>query len=726
LEAYEGWETTNTLLFGSLLGAGLELPLTDLLAPLTAGPPALVHSPAVDTAPATPALPTLDLLARNWQPATPLDGRAPTRSAAPPAAGTPAADRHDPWADPFGIFVGFGAGDDPATPAHHAPAAPTPQPPVTGAAPSPVAFRAESAAAPGPQGASAGPMAAAAPIIIAPAGRAAARDAAPAPRSSGAGGSVMTMDDTGGGGGAVMSETALLVAPGDQEVEVMVTVSVAGDHFLWQYDLHNLSYVGLDESDPSTGDVAHFFVRSSMPGTTDAANTIGWFDSIDAPTPDHDGTWNVIWGANDKTNLLPPGESGTFTFTTPVCGIGHVNAEAGEADDNFEALGQVLGPVQTPNSVSATLDSYIPVNANNDNGTLSDGSLWKPVEINNVVVYDTGIPNVRDFDVDGPYQNNNADPQLVPMTITWSGANGGTISVNDVRYGTGELKFWSDAKKTSHMDSFPVQVNSGSKTIYVEGVHESLSVGDVSVELTYTDGNGVTVIWDGLETVTPVLDEFTATPAPNPNIYVDTLNPPPPGSVGLIAAKYDAAGRLIQAGMTLRAHAFTPDLGIGFVQNVVDAENGANNGGPGFAYTTNPRGTWYPSLYYVPNPHLSPPLTFPALDSPSMDPLSQLTEDVMFEGDHWITTVDAPEIWAGHDNNMLELIDFRLSFKTYVVATYNDGSLYPLAYTTWQVNFYADEWLPPIGVSHILDPNGVTSTETFTRSNEDPVTRGPT
>jgi hypothetical protein len=149
--------------------------------------------------------------------------------------------------------------------------------------------------------------------------------------------------------------------------------------------------------------VAHIFVRSSVPGTADAANTLGWFDAIDAPTPDHGdgGTWNVVWGANDKANLLPPGESGSFSFTTPVCGLGHVAAEAGEADDNFEALGQLLGPVATGNSVSATLDSFIPVNANDDNG-----SAWAQVQ----------MPDGRMVD----------QPGIPRRTSTWTGRTRGT------------------------------------------------------------------------------------------------------------------------------------------------------------------------------------------------------------------------------------------------------------------------------------------------------------
>jgi hypothetical protein len=755
LERREVVSETLSFLAGGMLGELLGLSQGDA----SATPPAAARTGSADAgAPAAASPPpTLDLLARNWQPATPLDEPPATRSAAaPPDAGVTAATLHDPWADPLGNFVGFGASDDPVAPARHSPAAPGPQPPPTGAAvPSPVAFRAESAAAPGPQGASAGPMAAAAPIMVAPAGRAAARAAAAAPQATGSGGSLMMMDDTGGGGGAVKSETSLLIAPGDQEIEVTATVSVAEDHFRWQYDVRNLSYTGLDEGDPSTGDVAHFFVRSSVPGTANADNTLGWFDAIDAPTPYHDGTWNVVWGANDKSNLLPPGDSGSFSFTTPVCGIGHVNAEAGEADDNFEALGQVLGPVNSPNSVSATLDSYIPVNANNDNydpGDEPEGEnhpQWASVD----GVEQPGIPYMRDFNWNTALTH--PDSELRPVTISWSGTNGGTVAVKDLENGTGRLKFWSDAKKTSRVDTITVQGNSGSRAIYVEGVHESATVGDVSMQLTYTDGNGITVVWSQPVSVTPVVENMQVTPATQgtwqvPGQNVDFVNyklapnsPLPPADAIWIPTWFQglkAAGDRVAndpspyPGATFSARAFDVGVNMQFLQNVTGAVNGKNADVAGWVFMSD-------SGYAVENEVLP---DHPLLDNlPNSGPFYALSgaariselEELLLGKDTPSTGIPRVDIYkpdgsidAGASiaatEAMLEKtlrIDVEDHFKLYYVVSYGDGSIYSVSSVTWRVNWFAEfDGTSPI----IRDPFGVKA-DPYRPDNSDPWTAGP-
>jgi hypothetical protein len=514
LEACEEWATTNTLLFGSLLGAGLELPLTDLLAPPPASPPTLTSSSTADTAPSTTAPPpALDLLALNGKPSTLLDEPPATHPAATPDASAPAVNLHDPGADPFGIFIGFGQSDDAVTPARHVPVTSDLQPPPTGVAvPSPVAFRAESAAAPAPAapGATAGPAAAAAPVMIAPIGRAAIRDGTAAPRSSGSGGGLMMMDDTGGGGpvGDPITETALLVAPGDQEVQVTATVTIYPDHFLWQYDVHNLSYVGLDETDPSTADVAHFIIHADVPDIADTANTLGWIDYTGVPT----------WAANDKNNLLPPGESGSFSFTTPICAIDHVGAEAGEADDNFEALGWVLGPVFNPVPMSLTMPGgqYVPVNANDDNGS--------------AIAYE--IPTTRDFNFGGPLPLDTndpnggrlKDPELQEVDV-WvnnlAQLNGQFVLTTTQLGGPGQIRLWTDQSKSAEIPSGTTYTKDTLPTkFFVEGLNPTTAtqtptgpaaLPDNRIRLMYLGAGGFPIQFGTTAVdvaVTPVVTEF--------------------------------------------------------------------------------------------------------------------------------------------------------------------------------------------------------------------------
>jgi hypothetical protein len=320
-------------------------------------------SPVADS-PAAP--PLTDLLA-------PLVGQGDNADQ-PPAAPPPATEQHAAAdsSTAFGPFVGvFGDSDTPAPPTRtveptpdHAPPHGGTGSPASGASavgrPAPVSPPSTGTGSPA-RNDMAVPNTHPTPQPMAPRSPN-ATDRSPmsgiSPQSSG--GQMTLMDEE--GGDVVATSTDLLIAPIDQEIEVTTTVTLVDDHFQWQYDVTNLSYVGTGE-DPSDMNVARFVIDSGVTQVTDVAdtaNSLGWINHPDLPT----------WVTNDKNNLLAPGASGNFTFTTPMCAVGHVNAQAGQGDYLLYADGQVLGPV--PNFLTANVDTYIPVNANNDNYNPND------------------------------------------------------------------------------------------------------------------------------------------------------------------------------------------------------------------------------------------------------------------------------------------------------------------------------------------------------------------
>ena len=82
-------------------------------------------------------------------------------------------------------------------------------------------------------------------------------------------------------------------------------------------------------------------------------------------------------------------------------------------------------------------------------------------------------------------------------------------------------------------------------------------------------------------------------------------------------------------------------------------------------------------------------------------------------------TEDSPETGFSARANQTSAIDVNFYFKMYLVAKYDDGSLYPVAYATWQVKFFADQWQQNQGVTKVEIPNGVTA-DPSQLSNEEP------
>jgi hypothetical protein len=261
-----------------------------------------------------------------------------------------------------------------------------------------------------------------------------------------------------------------------------VTAGAPGyeDLYLWRYHVHNNDY---SQYWPYG---ATIFELNLSPGSTDGLSNVksglGWGYQIGVPT----GASIIRWGGQP---LLGPGGEADFSFTTPITAIGLTTAAV---EEMFTAAGPLPGPA--PMTLTLSVDEYIPVNANHDNWNRNDPSTqWKTMKIKGQDVPQPGIPYRRDFDALDPFPTE--DPQLRPLAITWAG-NAGSIAVRPYGFGagSGKLRLWTDAKKTAPYTGTTLQGNSGTVTLYVEGVHESYLTDDTWLRVDYTDTTGKTEI----------------------------------------------------------------------------------------------------------------------------------------------------------------------------------------------------------------------------------------
>jgi VCBS repeat-containing protein len=156
---------------------------------------------------------------------------------------------------------------------------------------------------------------------------------------------------------------------------------------------------------------------------------------------------------------------GSFTYT-PDQGFTGPDAFSYELVANGQAVSNVAQANVVVASVQLAMQnsSWIPVNANDDNG-----AAWQANSGNM-------IPQVRDFNYLRQLPQNRTDPDLQPMTVTLNGVqNTGfvffTISQNTA---TGSVRLWLDNRKSSQIIPFVFYpVNQIPATIYVEGISPS-------------------------------------------------------------------------------------------------------------------------------------------------------------------------------------------------------------------------------------------------------------
>ncbi len=532
------------------------------------------------------------------------------------------------------------------------------------------------------------------------------------------------------------NETTILDHADTEYLRVRSSVTPEGDNYRWQYQVTNLNFTDLGYGGAGSFEI----VGLDTTGITDVTTSGGWSYFVDDGSVT--GTPKVRWGGGgDFGGVLQPGQTLTFSFLTPARPIGQSVAQAWGPDVAYDADGQVLAPQKNKSGVSALLfEENIPVNANNDNN-----SGWAQ----------NRIPKKRDFDSNKVLTD--PDPQLVRMDISWT-MNGTALKLEGKSTGTGRLKFWTTAKKDAPADTVTVQGNNGRVTVYVEGVKESKAVGDILLQVSLMNNGVVQDTWSKKVTVTPVIKSFKVIPAPGQNINFPYERQPDgtlqaTGLSGLSANSVKANTPWVsdQPGATFQAEVVDDGIvmtgpngnaTMDFVQNVVGIDNGFNAHGSGWVYLP---GSNIADKNLLPRTDTLPPLvrpTIPMVDSTSSDapgtyfPFYHLGWSLNSgaDGTSIYKATDSPTTFYPDNpvgsgtpdnaaNKQTAMIDVLYRYKLYLVATYLDRSIYPVASIEWQVNFWADTNDPTKGVTNIRVKDGVTAKE-FVAGNAVPLTEG--
>jgi hypothetical protein len=393
---------------------------------------------------------------------------------------------------------------------------------------------------------------------------------------------------------------------------------------------------------------------------------------------------------------------------------------------------------------------YVPINANNDNWRNGDPALrWKKINVGGVMVDQPGIPLTRDYYA----QNYGYDPQLIG--ITWlSGPSG--LSAASVSYsGEGRVKLWMDNIKFSGV---PMAEGSTFETptdadciVYIEGLHESSSVGDVTVTITVPPSGlpgdaGATYSWT--VTVTPVINTFyVSTPVlQDGEQLINFMTRDEMGNLigaGGLKAQVLKNGGGVENSATFYAEVVDDGAEAVFVQNV-SVYNGpaANGSDAGWVYQPwaldgNFRRATNKNLLPDPNPDLTSSVTFsnPGLDAGAAPSIfyrtAQGTSDVFNHvrmlRDYDSRQTSAPgagtPLWSA--NVDAQSVDVKLEYKLYLGVKFNDDSFYPVAHVPWSVNFFANGWQAGKGPMNIVYPNGVVPGD-MQLSHDEPRTNRPT
>jgi hypothetical protein len=124
-------------------------------------------------------------------------------------------------------------------------------------------------------------------------------------------------------------------------------------------------------------------------------------------------------------------------------------------------------------------------------------------------------------------------------------------------------------------------------------------------------------------------------------------------------------------------------------------------------------------------------LTFPVLDAQvENDPTSAegFTSTANGQNGIVVTVPDIPGLGGQPPAvfSLVDKLDVKYKFRIYLVVRYTDGSIYPIAYWDWNVNFFATTNIPNSGVGAIDPASKVATDGGWYRSNFDPgKTSGP-
>jgi len=502
-----------------------------------------------------------------------------------------------------------------------------------------------------------------------------------------------TIIDYSGGETATITSTVVGGAPGAEEL------------LYWRYQVVNNTLYAMTSFDLALDSQA----PDGIEGVANVKNSMNWdhflFGSFGQSV-------RLTWlSPTSQLIVLPPGGRGDFSFTTPATyAIGHILGTPGPARKQG---GQVLGPAAK--TVVVTVADFIPVNGNNDNGS----------------VVTREIPAVRDFNFPGPMPLSNPndpnserkrDLDLKPVTVSWTGP-GGYISVSQREYGLSRLKFWTDEKKTSPFSSTFVQAENGSFTFFVEGREESMRERDVAIKVVFQDAAGFFVEEQFRQvSVTPVLNpsDIVATGQPV-SLWLDEMGK----FMGFTTfnKNANADGIEIDTPLIVTGVTGTPS----YIQLYTKATNGPNG-----AYIFAP-GTWLPLFEYPIRDENNKLYEFPFVDAdppngavfvPDYDNPAMITDNG--NGRVTVHLEDSPE--DGFPLNLakdLIAADVRLDFESYVVWRWGQpgsGVIYTLAKISWSA--YIKATRNNNGVWAIANESKVTVTR-VERSHEVPPKLSP-
>jgi hypothetical protein len=528
--------------------------------------------------------------------------------------------------------------------------------------------------------------------------------------------------------GAV-SGGAAPAAPTRSSVTPVGLFQVNGSHTYAEEGTYTIT-VTINDTDGATGtgtSTANVADAALSPGTSlslDAAPgvpltaIVANFKDADPGGTVSDYTATITWGdGHTSPGTIAANSQGGFAVTG-------TNTYAASGLYNFSVAIQDVGGSKTTATgtvavVAVTLTmpngTYVPVNADNDNG-----SVFKA----------PGIPTTRDLNSFKTLTKVDPELQQVNIAVTPGGVLPGSFRLTFSTAGTGSVRLWTDANKTSQIVYGATWLSRLlPPSFFVEGLKSTTATQgpggpstplDVTISLVYSVASGGSVTGKVDLAVTPVVNSFTVTPAAGQNINFIELAPM--GPQGLTAQAI--VGGAFQPGEVVKADVRNgSNVTMHFVQNITEAKNGANGSAAGFVYTA---ASSLANLNLVPDTTQNPTLTFPCLDSLSNSPTdyhnfttTATATGVVIQGD------DSPGAWGPNNNDKLAIIDYRLSFRVYLVAEYADGSLYSLGYINWVANFWADTNVPGTGVSVIKVPKGVTADATWTASNVDPAQTNP-
>jgi len=389
------------------------------------------------------------------------------------------------------------------------------------------------------------------------------------------------------------------------------------------------------------------------------------------------------------------------------------NGTTKSTESSLPTVGPIgrAGPLNFTGFLDLNITPYIPVNADDENGS----------------TVTNGIPAKRDFEVmniAGPTGSGDLDLQLGKLNCADNA--GGVWTQQITQNGQGKIDLWTDSHKITHF--FPT--GNGVIYFFVEGVHESAAINDVTLKYTYTPPNGIKHTAQVYLTVTPVIQSFGT----HPNADAGDPN----GQNVIFGIGTDASGGLRamtplrQNGITFNATLLRTNLPSPgnsdprFIQNVMTMENGVQG-------TKDSRGATVGWLWNDGTGELLVPAIGYSL--PADDVIDNTSDPAYHTGSATnvttpdgtqttISDVDSPFTGFPIDNLSAQMvaIDGRWTFKLYLAWQWiqpingiDRQVLYPIAYTNWQVVWYAT----PKTV--IVVKNGVTSDgPNYTPSNKVP------